>query len=653
MKGKESFSSRLTRRVVFTVLVIMTIISVFVFFVASAGILVFSKAHYSDIMDKAQGNMSLIMSKVEVSADNIIDELSWHLANPEEVTETLEYELNVNRHINGCGMGFVPDFFQQEGRWFEPYALNTGDEIIMKTIGSDTHDYFNAEWYTQAIENPEGVWSNPYLDNEGAGTILCTYSRIVLQQPEGILAGVFGADISLEELSSMIVSIDARENEDSPFSQLTPENSNLDVYSFIIGPDGDFIAHPDKERILKTNIYDYATGKGADKYKKLGDAMRAGETGEMTVMVDGIKSDVYYAPLFESGWSMGVVVPLSRMISPGLMIGAMALFLILLGLLVVFFTCQHSIEKSSKPLMGLAESAQEVAMGKFDTELPEIDTNDELSLLRDSFDNMQKSLTKYIQELTEKTAQNATMQRELGVARNIQMSMLPLTWPAFPDRTDIDIFGSVTPAKAVGGDLYDFDIRDGKLFFCIGDVSGKGIPASLVMTVISSMFRTLTANENSPAKIVSSINSSTSVRNDSMMFVTLFVGVLNIATGELHYSNAGHNAPIVISNGKPHMLKVDSNVPVGVVSDWKFTQQKTKLDKGSVLFLYTDGLTEATRAGGELFKEERVLDKLSDMEKDISTKDIVQHMSEAVSEFVGDSEQSDDLTMLALRILQS
>ena len=381
--------------------------------------------------------------------------------------------------------------------------------------------------------------------------------------------------------------------------------------------------------------------------------MRAGETGEMTVMVDGIKSDVYYAPLFESGWSMGVVVPLSRMISPGLMIGAMALFLILLGLLVVFFTCQHSIEKSSKPLMGLAESAQEVAMGKFDTELPEIDTNDELSLLRDSFDNMQKSLTKYIQELTEKTAQNATMQRELGVARNIQMSMLPLTWPAFPDRTDIDIFGSVTPAKAVGGDLYDFDIRDGKLFFCIGDVSGKGIPASLVMTVISSMFRTLTANENSPAKIVSSINSSTSVRNDSMMFVTLFVGVLNIATGELHYSNAGHNAPIVISNGKPHMLKVDSNVPVGVVSDWKFTQQKTKLDKGSVLFLYTDGLTEATRAGGELFKEERVLDKLSDMEKDISTKDIVQHMSEAVSEFVGDSEQSDDLTMLALRILQS
>ena len=143
-KKVKSFSDRLSRRVVITVLVTMTIISVFVFILAAAGIMVLSKEHYSDIMDKAQGNMTMIMSKVEVSADNMIDELSWHLADPDMVMETLQYELNTNRHIYGCGMAFVPDFFPEIGRWYEPYALSTSYGISMKTIGSETHDYFNS-----------------------------------------------------------------------------------------------------------------------------------------------------------------------------------------------------------------------------------------------------------------------------------------------------------------------------------------------------------------------------------------------------------------------------------------------------------------------------------------------------------------------------
>ena len=651
MKRLDSFSGRLTRVVVFTVLVTMTIISVLVFLVAASGMLVFSKAHYSDILEKARGDLALTMSKVEISTDNIIDELCWHLATPELVLSTMEYELKANRHIYGCGIGFVPDFYPQEGRWFEPYALNKGDKITMKVIGSEDHDYFDDEWYTKGLVSPEGAWSTPYLDKEGGETVLCTFSRPVVMEPNKEIAGVFGADLSLEGISSLIVESLQKENEKSLFFNFAPDDPELQIYGFIIGPKGDFIVHPDQARILKTNFYDYATGKDAARYRKLGDAMTAGESGEISVRIDGTKSDVYFAPLLHSGWSMGIVVPVRRLLMPGILYGTMIIVLILLGVFLVFLTCHRSIKKASTPLIKLAGSAQEIATGRFDTKLPTIKSKDEIRLLRDSFDHMQTSLARYVEELKETTARNASIESELGVARNIQMSMLPITWPPFPDRDDLDIFGSVAPARAVGGDLFDFRIRDEKLFFCIGDVSGKGIPAAMVMTVISSMFQTLSDSEDSPLRIMTAINASASARNENLMFVTLFIGSLDLSTGVLHYTNAGHNAPVVITDGKPSLLPVDANIPVGIIPDWTYYQQETTLSPGTVLFLYTDGLTEATRSDGELFREERVLTQLASLGGNRSAEQLVADMTAAVNRFIGEAEQSDDLTMLVLKWL--
>ena len=655
-KSIGSFANRLTRNVVFTVLVIMAIITAQVYLVITSGIQVFSKAHYSDVMDKAKGDMAQIMGMVEVSTDNIIDELCWHLATPELVLSTLQYELNVNRHIYGCAIGFVPDFYPQEGHWYEPYALNAGDEITVKIIGSEKHDYFESEWYQKGLVTPEGVWSNPYMDKDGGEAVLCTYARPIVMQPDGKIAGVFGADISLEALSTRILDLISKENEQTPLRKWDPrdpKDPKYQIYCFIIGPDGDYIVHPDRDRILQTNFYDYAVGKNADKYRKLGDTMRAGEAGEMRVLIDGIESQAYFAPLLHSGWSMCIVVPVRRLLRPGYLFGDAIVILILLGLLAVSYVCHRSIKRTSKPLIQLSETAQEIAMGKFDTELPRIKTNDEIRLLRDSFDNMQTSLADYVEELKVTTAQKASMESELGVARNIQMSMLPMIWPAFPDRDDLDIYACVSPAKAVGGDLYDFRIRDGKLFFCIGDVSGKGIPAALVMTVISSMFRTLSSGEDSPERIMTAMNSALSARNESLMFVTLFIGVLDLSTGTLHYTNAGHNAPVVISGGNPRMLDVDANVSVGIMPDWVYSEQETTLPANTVLFLYTDGLTEATRSDGELFNEDRMLAQLSGQDDSTPVQQTITAMTEAVSRFVGDAEQSDDLTMLAVRIIKN
>lgn len=629
------------------VLVIMSIISLLAFYVTSSSLYTSFKEHFADAIENISRSITANLEKVEISAVNMADELPWHLSSPEEVIATLQYEMNVNRNLEGCGMAFVPDYFPQTGRWFEPYAKVSESGISIKNIGSESHDYHNQEWYTSGLSSSKGSWSKPYLDKDGAGTLLCTYG-VPIKTPEGRLAGVLGADMSLLWLVSQLKEIDDRENKLGSML-LTIFKKNEKIFSFILGPGGEYIAHPDNERFNNAKtFFDYGSDDKTGSYRRLGENMCSGKTGEETTRIDGRKYNVFYAPVSSSGWSMGIAVPYSNLVGPGLTLGSAILLLMLLGLATVSRFSRNTIRKFTKPLVQLAGSATEIAKGKFDAPLPDIKSEDEIGLLHDSFENMQKSLSKYIADLTETTAQKASIENELSVARSIQMAMLPMTWPAFPDRKDIDINGCLIPAKAVGGDLYDFCIRDNKIHFCIGDVSGKGIPASLVMAVISSMFRTLSASDDSPARLISTINSSMAARNDNMMFVTLFAGELDLATGVLRYCNAGHNAPAVLSHGKAKFLETDANVAVGIVSDWDYTLQTANLDLGSSLFLYTDGLTEATRSDGVMFGEERTLAALAKMKRDASADEICKNMQSSVNDFIGDAEQSDDLTILVI-----
>lgn len=244
------------------------------------------------------------------------------------------------------------------------------------------------------------------------------------------------------------------------------------------------------------------------------------------------------------------------------------------------------------------------------------------------------------------------IESELHIARNIQMSMLPKTFPPYPDREDLNMYGIIIPAKEVGGDLYDFYVRDNRLLFCIGDVSGKGVPASLVMAVTRSLFRTVSAHENDAAKIVSAMNEAMAEMNEQNMFVTLFLGVMNLQTGKLDYCNAGHNAPVLIRQGvtskKTRLLPTIPNIPLGILSGYKFEEQHAEPRPGDCLFLYTDGLTEAENAEKKLFGEERSLAVAAQWNADLTSRQRIEMMQSEVKAFVGDAEQSDDLTMLSI-----
>lgn len=261
-----------------------------------------------------------------------------------------------------------------------------------------------------------------------------------------------------------------------------------------------------------------------------------------------------------------------------------------------------------------------------------------------------RTVAKNQQKYNDINEKKAAIESELHIASAIQKGMLPKNFPTSSSRDDVQLHATLMPAKDVGGDLFDFYIRDEKLFFCIGDVSGKGVPASLVMAVTRAIFRTVSARESMPDRIMTTMNKTMAEINESNMFVTLFVGVLDLPTGRMRYCNAGHDAPLLVGVGVG-TLPCDSNIPIGIMSSWKYTLQEKQVFPGTTIFLFTDGLTEAENASHEQFKMQRVNDvatqALSEQKQD--PKQLISLLTNAVHQFVGDAEQSDDLTMMAIQ----
>ncbi len=368
-------------------------------------------------------------------------------------------------------------------------------------------------------------------------------------------------------------------------------------YSFIVSREGRILACPDKSKIMNYTLDDAAAEYQDTAIKAMNRALLAGESGKAEAKDNnGELAYMYYSPVEgKSGWSMAVIYP-DREIYKGLRSVALKLFIMMLvGLALMIYIMWRTV--------------------------------------------------KGFKRLEVVSAEKERIGSELRIASDIQNGMLPKTFPPYPDLEELALYGALMSAKEVGGDLYDFYVRDYKVFFCIGDVSGKGVPASLLMAVTRSLFRSFSSRIDDPGEIMSQINNAMSEMNENSMFVTLFVGVLDLHTGNLAYSNAGHCAPVLLG-GAPALLAVDANIPVGVMPDWQFSTQQTTLAPGQTVFLYTDGLTEAENASLEQFGEERMMKALA--ESDISPRPLVENILKIVKAFVGTTDQSDDLTMLAI-----
>lgn len=639
----KSFSQRLTHRIVIALTLVLIIIIVGTTYMALRFTGPLTKAYFEHLADIENESVEKKLHDLQVAVHNSIDEVVEDMSHPDSVFAALTHKLQLNpKGVLGFGVGFVPNYYPERGRWFEPYAMWLDGRIFTIQNGSAEHDYFTHEWYVEGMKHDEGYWSNGYSFMMGGERVLiCTYAK-PFYDAKGNMAGVYAGDLSLDMLHDYLLSKDLKANTEGLIKvpRKLEGNPRQWVRSVIVDKNGYYVSHPDKERMLRDNFFEAISQKTDTVADRVMSEMKAGKRGSAELTFEGVPSTIFYSPLEKSGWSLVVILPNIRyyMVVFGFCI--LLSLCLLTGLLAVYIISRTTIRRSTRPLQVLASSADEVAKGNFNAPLPDIRHQDEIGLLRDSFGNMQQSLSQYIKELKTTTAQKTAIESELSVARSIQMSMLRKN---IPDRPDLKIHAMLTPAKAVGGDLYDFFLRDNNLYFCIGDVAGKGVPAALVMTTVCGAFRLLSESESDPMRIVSHMNDMMNRDNSMTIFVTFFAGVLDLGTGHLRYCNAGHKAPLV--NGQS--LPVHRNLPIGAMPDWEFEAEETDLAPGSTLFLYTDGLDEADDAGFRLFGKERIMEVMQTTSQ--QPRALIERMTQAVADFVGDTEQSDDLTMLAIQ----
>lgn len=592
-------------------------------------------------LDKAILFIDTELEAVEIAGENLVAFLDkQHRMSPETAYSICSDFLDTNVNIQGIAICFEPDLYPGYAKGFAPYVIQdfkSGKQTRMNL--ADRYVYYKRYWYAEAKRRRGPVWTDPFV--EANGSIVCSYC-IPFYTQENKFLGVVAFDFNMEEFTEEVQSI-------KPY---------LNSHICILDRNFHFVVHPNPSLIMTQSVKGMLDKSMLETDRPILPDFKAHKRGSCTLS-SKLKGDgnnrkiLYYAPIKRMGWTVVLSCDKSEITKGISEIRIMQFSMYTAFVIILCIFMFLLIWQFLRPILRFARTAQSIAQGDFNVKLPKVQSRDEIYYLGRALHRMQSHLAKYIDELKDINQEKGRIESELNIASQIQMSMIPKIYPPYPDRDDIDIYGMLKPAKAVGGDLYDFYLRDEKLFFCIGDVSGKGVPASLVMAVTRSLLRMVSAQESNPDRIVTSINGSMSDMNDSNMFVTLFAGVLDLPTGRLRYCNAGHNAPVLIDSntGKVTMLDVKPNVPIAVVPDIKFEGQETVITPGTAIFLYTDGLTEAENADKQLFGEERMTEQLEKSTQQ-NSKGIIQQMLEAVHSHVKDAEQSDDLTMVAIKYMR-
>ncbi|MBO4658130.1 MAG: SpoIIE family protein phosphatase [Prevotella sp.] len=584
----NSLSARLTYRIMVVVLVMMAIISGVVYFTVKKSMLVEAQGRYLNVLRKIQGETRRITTMVDMATLNNAHDIEEDLDNPEKMFDHMERIVQLSDNIACCCLLFEPYYYPSKGRLFIPYARRNADgSVRVSRIDSTYHSYFSDVWFQEQIKNDRPDWTKPYFESQWfAGNeeprLLKTYT-VPIHNREGHPVALLCSDLSLVDMRNGIM------KELEQVHQMYEKGCSHHSYSFMFSYDGVYLNHPDKQRIVNKNFVEEVkeTPDTLDDYVLA--SMMKNPEGSAMVKIDGVPSWIYYQNIKQRRMIGAIVVPKEVIFHNGRRLNIIILLTMILGLIAIYLFCRRQIKDIADPF----------------------------------------------------AAQKAAVDRELTIAHDIQMALLP---KPFPEHADVDLYASLTPARNVGGDLYDYFLHKGRLVFCIGDVSGKGVPAALLMAVMRSMFRSEARRADSAADIVNAMNRNLCEEYTGGDFITMFVGMLDLATGHLDFCNAGHEAPLIA--GQP--LNILPNLPVGALSDWNYEGQQTQLRSGDMIFLYTDGLSEAKNTANQQFGRKNVV-QLSNGHCTNTAQQLVVFMNDEVKRHAGDAEQSDDITLLAIR----
>jgi sigma-B regulation protein RsbU (phosphoserine phosphatase) len=553
-----------------------------------------------------------------------LDGLIFHQMQSENMNETLV-------------IGYLSSFLEAVGGgfWYEPYANNkdqyrsnyyaffdrsTGGIRLDDTYNTDEYDYHNKSWYREiidAITKPyQVVWSKPYVDDSGSFSLMTTAGAGIYKH-DGELIGVSTIDWEIDKVVEELTAIKPTEN------------------SFILlcVPEQDYVISSTRTKsVVGASIKSLPWNVDADSF-----------------MLDGVHY-LRFGRYMDNGWLLSVQIPETEIFAEVESQNNRFSILIAISSAAMLCLAYYLISKLiNTPIKRLTSDVSRLALGNLDTRV-EINSKDELGLLAEAFNKMTSDLKKSIEENVRERAEKERINTELSVATAIQASMLPNIFPPFPDRTEFDLHASMLPAKEVGGDFYDFYFIDkDNLAIVIADVSGKGVPAALFMVITKTLIKNCSFCK-SPKNVLESVNKKLCENNEADMFVTAFMGFYNIPSGRFAYVNAGHNPPLLKKHGRGYVfLETEPGFVLAWMENAKYNEKVLTLEPGDVLYLYTDGVTEAMNGKEELFSEERLVASLN-ANMDSAPKELLSAIKREVDNFADGTEQADDITMLALKV---
>ncbi len=590
------------------------------------------------LVTAAAGKVETVIASVTAQTESMARSLEIFPHTQPQLLDYIDASVLSNPDVFGSAVAFDPS---DDGRFHGPYApyiYRTPKATVYVDL-ANSYDYATQDWFQIPRELGKTEWSEPYYDEGGGNALMATCSVPFYETRNGQkhFAGIVTADVSLKRLTDIISSIKVLKT----------------GYGFLLSRNGTFLAHPRQDIIMNESLFSLAETRGSRELRDIGRRMIAGEAGFIPYLtLSGVQSWIYYAPLKSVGWTLGVVFPKDELFadirSLTITMAAMGLGGFLLLTLVIVFIARSI----TTPIRALAQATDKIAEGDFNAPLPQTRSKDEVGGLTRDFQVMRDSLKDHIRQLTETTAARERMDSELKIAHDIQMSILPKTFPPFPTRDEFDLYALIVPAKEVGGDFYDFfQINEDRLCFVIGDVSGKGVPAALFMAVTKTLIKSFARERKdvTPDEILTHVNEELAAENDACMFVTLFCGMLDTASGEILYANAGHNPPLLIrKNGAVQWLPHAKSLMAGPMPGVRYEHEQLLLSPGDSLFLYTDGVTEAMNHAEELFSEQR-LQKDPALTSGMEIKKTLHAIMDSIQRFANGASQSDDITMMMIR----
>lgn len=492
--------------------------------------------------------------------------------------------------------------------------------------------YQKYPWFKIVPKEEKNFWSEPYLDknhDEDIWVVTCLFP--------------FKFKNSEEYNGLVAVSVDLKSLQDKLKVFSKEYNGNF----LLLSQKGLYIAHPDPQIQLKKTIYDLAKEFNLPQLQIAAEELKNGHFGQILMnnsSVYGSSVIFFYLPVPDINWGVCLVFSQDKFFQPFKSFHWKIIIVLILGLIILFSFISLICHRSTKPLLDLSKIALQYGQGDFSAALPEAKSQDEIGVMTVAFHKMRNNLLRYIEMVKQGVAEQQKNKSELEIANHIQQSVLPTDFPLHPA---FEVSGTMSPAKGVGGDFYDaFFIDDKHFAVVIADVSGKGIPAALVMMITKALIKMIAKTGASAAEIMKLVNNELCLNNKITMFVTAFLGILNIATGKLEYVNAGHNSPFYRDKKGYRMMESEHDIVLGGLDNVSYHQKVVQMKAGDRLFLYTDGVSEAQNQEGNFYGEDRLLDVLSQHNQ--SPEDTLYFVSQSVEQFVNGAERSDDITMLEL-----